>query len=163
MHVLAITVPTSRFRDIIPKVPAGWVVGVGDPRSGKFVSRSRRHDEVTGKAADPNYFAKAKGKSGSFTGTNLEGTAVLAGYYYGDVSRWLFAANVPQPIVEAPLRRSVRALVILGMAALLLSLLLAWLFGRTSPARAASLPPRRALWALVRHFELHRPASRNSR
>ena len=142
MQVLAITVPTSRFRDVIPKVPDGWVVGVGDPRSGKFVSRSRRHDDVSGKAADPNYFAKAKGKSGSFTATNLEGTAVLAGYYYGDVSGWLFAATVPQPIVEAPLRQSVRAIVMLGMAALILSLVLAWLFGRNFTRAGSELAER---------------------
>ena len=142
IHVLAITVPTTRFRDVIPKVPAGWVVGVGDPRSGKFVSRSQRHDEVSGKGADPNYFAKATGRSGSFKATNLDGVGVLAGYYYGNVSRWLFAANIPEPIVEAPLRQSVRALVTLGIGSLLLSLLLAWLFGRNFTRAGSELAER---------------------
>src|SRR4051812_2017022 len=39
VHVLAITVPTSRFRDVLlPAVPPGWTVGVGD-RNGTYVTR----------------------------------------------------------------------------------------------------------------------------
>src|SRR4029079_1828560 len=122
--------PTAHLRDALPNVPAGWIVGVGDPRSSKFVTRSTRHGDVTGKAADPAYFTNASARSGSFTGKNLEGTQVLAGYAYGDLSGWLFAANVPQPSVEAPLWQSLYAWAALGAAALLLSLTLAWLFGR---------------------------------
>ena len=42
---------------------------------------------------------------------------MLAGYAYGDLSGWLFAANVPQPIVEAPLWQSLYAWAALGAAA----------------------------------------------
>lgn len=142
MQVLAVTVPTTQFRDAIPKVPTGWVIGVGDPRSGRFVSRSLRHDEVSGKKGDPNYFAKASGKSGSFRAINLDGVSVLAGYYHGDISRWLFAANVPQAIVEAPLRQSVLALLMMGIVALFLSLFLAWTFGRNFTRAGSELAQR---------------------
>lgn len=142
-HALGITVPTAHLRDALPKVPAGWIVEVGDPRSSTFVTRSLRHGDVSGKAADPAYFAKASARSGAFTGTNLEGVQVLAGYAYGDLSGWLFAANVPQPIVEAPLWQSLYAWTALGVAALFLSLTLAWLFGR-NVTDAASLLAQRA-------------------
>jgi len=143
-YVLAITVPTTRFRDVIPKVPSGWVVGIGDPRSGKFVTRSQRHDAVSGKKADPAYFAKAIGTSGSFTATNLDGVTVLAAYYYGVASKWLIAANVPRSIVEAPLWQSLYAIAALGFGALLLSLVLAWLFGRNVTSAATQLAERAA-------------------
>lgn len=143
-YVLAITVPTSRFRDVIPKVPSGWIVGIGDPRTGKFVTRSQRHDAVSGKPADPAYFAKATGTSGSFTATNLDGVTVLAAYYHGAVSKWLIAANVPRSVVEAPLWHSLYAIAALGLGALVLSLLLAWLFGRNVTSAASQLAERAA-------------------
>ena len=44
-HILGLTVPTSRIRDaLLPAVPEGWVVGIGDDR-GIYVTRSARHDE----------------------------------------------------------------------------------------------------------------------
>ena len=139
-YVLAITVPTTVLRNVLPKAPAGWVLGVGDPQSRKFVTRSSRHEEVSGKPADPAYFEKASVHGGgSFTATNLDGVKVLAGYAYGDLSGWLFAANVPERVVEAPLRQSLYAISALGLTALALSLLLAWLFGRNFTRASAQL------------------------
>jgi two-component sensor histidine kinase len=130
-YVLAITVPTTVLRDVLPKAPEGWVLGVGDPQSRKFVTRSLRHEEVSGKPATAAYFEKASDRGGgSFEATNLDGVKVLAGYAYGAFSGWLFAANVPQPVVEAPLRQSFYVISALGATALALSLLLAWVFGR---------------------------------
>jgi two-component sensor histidine kinase len=143
-HVLAMTVPTSRFRHVMPKVPSDWIVGVGDPRSGKFVTRSQRHDEVSGKLADPKYFANATGTSGSFSATTLDGRTVLAAYYYGNVSKWLVAANVPRSIIEAPLWQSLYAIAALGVGALILSVLFAWLLGRNVTSAATELARRAA-------------------
>jgi two-component sensor histidine kinase len=143
-RALGITVPTAHLHDALPKVPDRWIVGVGDPRSIKYITRSQRHGEVSGKPADPAYFASASAKTGSFTGTNLEGIPVLVGYAHGDLSGWLFAANVPQQIVEAPLRQSLYAWGALGAAALLLSLTLAWLFGRNVTEAGSILAQRAA-------------------
>jgi signal transduction histidine kinase len=130
LYVLAVTVPTTRVQVALPTAPSGWIIGVGDPRSTRFVTRSQRHHEVSGKRADPSYFARATERSGSFIANNLEGVPVLAAYAYGDVSGWLIAVNVPQTVVEAPLRQSLYALLALGTAALALSLLFAWALGR---------------------------------
>ena len=141
-YVLAITVPTLRIRDaLLPAVPPGWIVGVGD-RDGTFVTRSQRHEDVTGKRGVPEYLEKASGRSGTFTSVNFEGTKLLAGYYRSEFSDWLFGANVPQQVVEAPLWRSLAALAALGAAALTLSVLLAYLFGRGFTAATTDLAAR---------------------
>ena len=144
IYVLAITVPTSRIRDaLIPAVPAGWIVGVGD-RNGTYVTRSARHDDITGKPGLPEYVAKAVGRSGTFISSNYDGVALLAGYYRSDFSGWLFGANIPQETAEAPLRHSLTVLAMLGAAALTLSTLLAYLFGKGLTAATTGLAQRAA-------------------
>jgi len=129
--VLAITVPTTVLREALPKTQPGWVIGVGDPQSGRFVTRSSRHRESSGLPASAAYFSAAADRGGgSFTATSFDGVQVLAGYAYGSFSNWLFAVNVPSSIVEMPLRRSMYAFAVLGAIALCLSLALAWGFGR---------------------------------
>jgi two-component sensor histidine kinase/PAS domain-containing protein len=144
-YILAITTPSSAIRDaLLPAVPAGaWIIGIGD-RAGTFVTRSTRHEEVTGKPGVPDYLAKAVGRSGTFTSYNFEGTALLAAYYRSDFSGWLYAANIPQKQVEAPLWQSLFVFAILGTAALTLSVLLAYLFGRGFTAATTGLAQRAA-------------------
>jgi two-component sensor histidine kinase len=144
VYVLAITVPTSRIRDaLLPAVPPGWIVGVGD-RNGAYVTRSTRHEDVTGKPGLPEYLAKAVDRSGTFTSSNRDGVALLAGYYRSEFSGWLFAANIPQETVEAPLWQSLTVLATLGTAALTLSALLAYLFGKGFTAATTGLAQRAA-------------------
>ena len=134
--------PTSRFRDALqPAVPPGWTVGVGD-RNGTYVTRSARHEDVTGKPGIPEYLEKAVGRSGTFMSASYEGIALLAGYYRSDFSGWLSAANVPQQVVEAPLRRSLNLLAVMGTTALTLSALFAYLFGRGFAEATAGLVRR---------------------
>jgi two-component sensor histidine kinase len=141
-RVLAITVPTTRIRDaLIPAVPAGWVVGIGD-QAGRFVTRSQGHDQHTGKPGRPQYLAKAVGRSGTFATENVEGMPILTGYYNSDVSGWLFGASIPQDVVAAPLTRSLIALILAGAAALGISILLAYAFGRPFAVASAGLAER---------------------
>src|SRR5262245_43692037 len=141
-RVLAITVPTTRVRDaLLPAVPAGWIATVGD-QNGIIITRSERHDEVSGKPGRSEYLASATGHTGTFTVTGFEGKRMLAGYYRSDFSGWLFGANIPEEIVAAPLWRSLFALGLLGAAAIALSALLAYLFGTTFTAATAGLSRR---------------------
>ncbi len=143
-YILAITVSTARIRDaLIPAVPPGWIIGVAD-RRGRYVTHSSRHDSVTGKPGIAEYTAMATGRSGTFTAANFEGRMLLAGYYRTDFSNWLIAANIPQDVVERPLRQSLTALAALGTAALALSALLAYLFGRTVSMATIGLSQRAA-------------------
>src|SRR5262245_4914164 len=141
-YVLAITVPTSHIRDaLMPAVPPEWIVGIGD-RQGTYVTRSARHEDITGKPGIAEYLARAKGRSGTFSSSSFEGAPLLAGYYRSDFSGWLFAANIAQATVEEPLRRSLATLAALGSVALFLSALLAYLFGRQFTAAPRQLVAR---------------------
>ncbi|MBX3576161.1 MAG: PAS domain-containing protein [Rhizobiaceae bacterium] len=129
-YVLEMSIPTSALQETLRgAVPEEWVVGVGD-RIGVYVTRSERHEEVSGKPGLPEYIAKATGDSGTFTSPNQFGDVLLAGYVRSPHSGWLYAANVALASVEAPLWSSIYA--VLGMAgvALAVSLLLAYLLGR---------------------------------
>ncbi|HEV7254429.1 MAG TPA: HWE histidine kinase domain-containing protein [Mesorhizobium sp.] len=142
--VLAVTVPTSHVRGaMLPAVPAGWVVGVGD-RDGTYVARSELHEETTGKPGLPEYLEKVVGRSGTFTAPNFQRQALLAGYYRSDVSGWFYAANVPLATVQAPLWRSLFWIGAIGLVAMLLSTALAYLVGKSFAAAAAGLAARAA-------------------
>lgn len=128
--LLAITAPTLALNRVLtPSVPENWVIGVGD-RSGVYVTRSARHDEVSGKPGVAEYLNKAVGKLGSFTSGNQFGEQLLAGYYRSEFSGWLYAANISLAIVEAPLWRSLFSVLGMGAVALAISLLLAFLMGK---------------------------------
>jgi PAS domain S-box-containing protein len=128
--LLSISVPTARIRDVmLPAVPEGWTVGIGD-RRGNYIARSTQHEKMTGKPGLPEYVAKIVGPAGSFKSRNFEGTTLLAGYYRSTYSGWFYAANVPLSDVQAPLWRSLAAICGIGLAALLISLALAYVVGK---------------------------------
>ena len=128
--LLAISTPTAALnRVLVSSVPEGWVVGVGD-RSGVYVTRSARHDEVSGKPGVPAYLSQAVGKAGSFTSANQFGEKLLAGYVRSEFSHWLYAANIPLGVVEAPLWRSLFSVLGIGAVALGISIFLAYVVGK---------------------------------
>ena len=140
--VLGVTVPTTKIRDALAlSVPPGWIVGIGDTE-GNFVARSARHAEVSGKPAVREYIEKAVGSAGTFRSNSLDGTVILAGYQRSALSGWLIAANIPLDDVEAPLRRSLELLAVIGVATLLVSFSIAYFFGRNFTAATADLVSR---------------------
>jgi PAS domain S-box-containing protein len=141
-YVLAITVPTTHVRDaLLPATPAGWVVAVGD-RQGAYVARSMRHEDVSGNPGLPEYIQQVVGRSGKFTSANFEGLLLLAGYSRSDVSGWFFTANIPLNTVHQPLRDSLTNLAAIGVAALVLSGLLAITFSQGITSATAGLAER---------------------
>lgn len=142
--ILAATVPTAHIRDILlPAVPPGWVVGVGD-RTGTYVTRSQLHDDVTGKPGLPEYLDKAQGQSGTFVSRNLQGTTLLAGYWRAERSGWLYGANIPLAAVRAPLVGSLLAIGAIALLAMLISALLAYFVGKTFTRATGELAERAA-------------------
>jgi two-component sensor histidine kinase len=129
--LLAVTIPTTRIRDVlIAAAPQGWIIGIGD-RAGQYVTRSERHEEVSGKPAVSQYIAQADSKSGSFVGRGLDGTPVLAGYVRSDFSGWLYAANISLSVVQKPLLDTLMWIGLFGVLSVALSVLLAlWLGAR---------------------------------
>jgi two-component sensor histidine kinase/PAS domain-containing protein len=140
--VLAIAIPTQSIANIlVPVIPSGWIVGVGD-RTGVYVTRSQRHEEVSGHPGVPEYLAKVVGHAGTFTASNQFGDTLLAGYTHSSLSGWLFAANVPLAIASAPLWSSLYWILALGATALALSLLLAYVVGKNLTKETVQLAAR---------------------
>jgi PAS domain S-box-containing protein len=143
-YILAITVPTERiWQTLLPFVPEGWRIGIVDER-GAYVTHSQLHESVSGKTAAASYLREATERAGTFTERSADGIDLLSGYYRSGYSNWLVRANVPQEIFEAPLWRSLMLLIALGAAALALSGVMAFLFGRTFIAAASGLADRAA-------------------
>jgi two-component sensor histidine kinase len=141
-YVVAITFPTSRFHASITEgIPRNWIIGVGD-RKGTYVSHSTRHAEVSGRPGWPAYLANATGKSGSFYAESATGRRLLAGYFRSDLTGWLVAANIPADILEAPLQRSLIALIGAGLLALSISAAFAYYFSRRLAGSAGALAAR---------------------
>jgi PAS domain S-box-containing protein len=140
--LLAITVPTTRIRDIMmPAVPTDWIAAVGDS-DGTYVARSELHDETTGQPGLPEYVAKVVGTSGTFTARNFQGTTLLAGYYRSDFSNWFYTANIPLSVVRAPLWRSLIAIGAAGLLAMAVSVALAYFVGKGFAKAARGLAAR---------------------
>jgi two-component sensor histidine kinase len=125
----------------MPAVPAGWVAAIGDS-DGSYVARSQLHEETTGKPGLPEYVAKVVGTSGTFTARNFQGTTLLAGYYRSDFSNWFYTANVPLSVVQEPLWRWLIAIGAIGVAAMLVSVALAYVVGNGFTKAARGLAAR---------------------
>jgi len=137
--VLEINAPTSEVFEVLrPVVPQGWIVGVGDA-AGAYVSRSTLHQEVTGTAGLPEYVSKVVGQSGTFTASNFQGTELLAGYYRSPFSHWFYTANIPIDVVQAPMWTSILAIGLSAVAAILVSVALAYIAGNSLAGAAAGL------------------------
>ena len=67
---------------------------------------------------------------------------LLAGYYRSEFSDWFYAANVPLSVVQAPLWSSLAAIGAIGLVALLVSTLLAYVVGKGFAQAAADLAAR---------------------
>jgi PAS domain S-box-containing protein len=139
LYILEMSVPTVELhRSLVGVVPEGWVVGVGD-RKGVYITRSQRHEEVTGQPGLPQYLEKAIGPSGTFTSANQFGDVLLAGYVRSPHTGWLYAANINLATVEAPLWRSLYGVLLMAGIALATSLALAYALGRRFTGETAAL------------------------
>ncbi len=127
-YLLHASVDTDLIAEIISQVPSpAWLIGVGD-QSGLFVARSERHSEFSGKPAVAAYLEKARGTEGTFNGESAFGDEVLVGYVRSSLTGWLIAANIPQAVIEAPLRQALISLIGFGFIVLVVTALLAgWL------------------------------------
>jgi len=137
--VLTMTIPTLAVGDALRRnIPAGWIVGIAD-RHDVYVTRSERHEEVSGKPGLRQYVESAVGPEGTFTSENQFGDTLLAGYVRSPESGWLYAANVDLTVVQAPLRRSLVGILGIASLALAASLLLAYFVGRSLTSETSRL------------------------
>jgi two-component sensor histidine kinase/PAS domain-containing protein len=144
-HILAITLETTRIREtILSATPHGWLIGIGDA-GGTVVARSERHEEFTGTRTGGDFLRRATGPFGTLTTRSLDGREILAGYVRSPFANWLVASAMDKAEVNAPIWRSLAALASIGAAALILSAVMAYLFGNTFAAASNELARRATL------------------
>ena len=111
-------------------LPGEWTATIIDGND-TIIARSRLHEQFVGKIATANWRQNAKGIEGQWSGSSLERTPVISAYVRSQqASSWRIAVGIPQATLEAPLRRSLMSLVLLGLAMLAGALLTAGWYAR---------------------------------
>jgi two-component sensor histidine kinase len=106
-----------------------WTMAVLD-RKGVLLARSRDHERLVGKSYPEFTGDLAIGSSGIIKAKNLEGERVLRAIVRSKYSDWLVSASVRLDVIEGAERRGLWLWSGVGVLALLVTLGLAWLFGR---------------------------------
>ena len=113
-----------------PKGHAEWIVAVID-RSGKFISRSHRSEELLGKAARPELVAAAaRQDAGLIRHSTLEGLDVYDAFAHSQLTGWTIAVAAPVESIESSGTDAIRWLMLGIAGSLCAAALLAVLFGR---------------------------------
>jgi PAS domain S-box-containing protein len=121
--------PARLAETLAATAPPNWTVSIVD-RADRIVARSRQHERFLGREATADLKERARGEGGTWTGSTLEGTAVLGAYARSPLSGWRVAVGVPAAVVEAPLRELTWTLVATTALVLGLSIALAAWFAR---------------------------------
>jgi PAS domain S-box-containing protein len=140
INVLTLSVPTSHLHTILEQnvLKPGWSASLVD-REGVFIARTGRHEEFAGRPA-PHDLRSLPDRAGVIVRTNVEDERVVFAYRKTEMTNWVVGIGVPIEIAQAPGRRSLLILLSAGTGLLLLSMLLAYLFGRrvAQPLRGLS-------------------------
>ncbi len=130
-YVLALALQPERLAALLREQasPKGWVISVVDSRD-IVVARSSEQERYVGHLATADLRAHATDADGTWTGTTLNGAAVLAAYDRLRLANWRVAVGVPLSRVEGPLRAILLALGAGGAAVILVSGVLAWAITR---------------------------------
>ena len=120
-------------------LPPDWV-GVVVDRNGRIVARSYKPEETVGELASTSLRAALqRSRSGWFSGSTIEGSAVYTPYRRSELSDWAFAMGIPASAVEGAARRAAALLAGGLLGALILALGLAHVVGRRISAPIGSL------------------------
>jgi two-component sensor histidine kinase len=110
-------------------IDSAWIVGIVDGHD-RVIVRTRDHERYVGTPASPEFVAHAVSEEGSFVGRTFDGIPVLTVYMRSRLSGWRIAAAIPLATLEAPLRRSYIATGSMAAIGLLVSIILAIMYGR---------------------------------
>ena len=142
-YFLNLSLPLDRIRDLIvsEEMPRDWIATVVD-RNGLIVARNTSHEKFAGKRASAALLANTTGQEGVYDGLTLEGVPVLSSYSRSRLSDWRVALGVAREELNAPLQRSLWWFAGLGSGILVLSTLLAFVYGRRIAAPIGALANR---------------------
>ncbi len=129
--VLAMAIdPVTLSGSLLRETPKGWTGAIID-RKLLIIARSVDQERFIGKLASQPTRERLIGESGSFHGgLTLEGVPVFSAYQKSALAGWTIVFAIPEDILNAPLRDLWRSLLLMGLFAIALSLLGAFLYGR---------------------------------
>lgn len=130
-YVLSASIAPARILEIMKSesLAEGWVATVTD-RDGAVVARSKDSNAYVGRTVDSQPLAGSPLRPGLWRTTDANGTPVLRAATYSQQSGWLVSTTVPLAIANRPITHSWVLVVTLALSFSLLSVLLAFLFGR---------------------------------
>ena len=129
--VLAMAIdPVTLSDSLLRQTPKGWT-GVIIDRKMLIIARSVDQERYVGQLASQPIRERLVGESGSFHGARtLEGEPVFSAYQKSALAGWTIVFAIPEKILNAPLHDLWRTLLLMGLSAIALSLLGAFLYGR---------------------------------
>ena len=135
--ILTLGISPKGVLDIVTARRAQAPITVTD-NNDRVIAKSGNNASASGQKASDTFIRETQGQAGSFTDTPADGAAVFNVYRRLEMTGWRIAAGIPVSELEAPLQDALNTLMIIAGAGLLLSLVLAFLYGRiiTKPLRA---------------------------
>ena len=110
-------VRSDEFKRLLrePGVPPDWIVSIVD-RTGMHFIRSHHNDRFAGKPLVEPLVEQVQAKRrGSWLTTSLEGISLISTVAYAPRSGWATAIGLPEAILNAPFRRQLVSLLLLGL------------------------------------------------
>jgi two-component sensor histidine kinase len=128
--LLSIGIPPTRLQEVLlEQVKTGWLFGVTD-NNGRLVARTWEFERFVGQSATTSFLERTLAASGDFTNVTLDGIPVYNVWRRSPLTGWRMSVGIPSAELEAPVRQSVAILGALALVGVLVSLLLAMLYGR---------------------------------
>ena len=129
-YVLAIAIsPASLSLSLLQDGPQGWIGTLID-RNFRLIARSVNQEMFIGQPVGEVLRRNLIGGSGSFHGGfSMEGNPVFVAYQKSAIADWTVQFAVPEPVLDAPLSDLRRALLLMSLVAISVSLLGAFLSG----------------------------------
>ena len=126
-YILSASIDVAYLADVIRRenLPPGWIGAIVD-RDGIIVARTEQQAELAGKPAPAEYRRRALDAGGHYYGASVDGRDVLVGYARSPLTGWTTAANIATDAVDAPLHRSLLALVALGLFLGIVATVVGW-------------------------------------
>ena len=122
VYSLSIALDPDHLSQILAEAARpGWVISLVD-RNDRIIASSRNDPAFVGREATADLRAQTRAKSGTWTGTTLEGTRVLGAYARSPISDWRVTVGVPLATIAAPLQRITLISAVSGLLMALLAL-----------------------------------------
>jgi PAS domain S-box-containing protein len=160
-YVLAAVLRPASLLDVLMRqeLPGDWVAAIFD-RNKRIVARTKNLGDLLAKPVSPEFatLLDAGGTEGWAETHTLEGAPVSTAFVRSSLSGWGIGLGVPAPAVAGPLRRSLGAMVVGGVALTALALAGALLAGRRIVVPLATIASAAKRFGGQRDLLAERPA-----